>query len=101
MAIISESQSLRRLNVSDRHREWLQRTLPHQVTPSGRFYDSDQVAALHEKIRLITGDPPPEEQRHNVPAVGFSGAVDSGVRPRTKRHAAPLENRLGPSLESR
>lgn len=89
------------MNISDRHREWLQKMLPHQATASGRFYESALVDVLHEKIRPLTGDREEERQAPSEPPrVGFSGATDSGVRPR-RSHGVPLTDRRGPQLEAR
>lgn len=105
-APISESQALRACNLPDtpHWRNWLRSNLAPQEISTGRIYDRSLVDLLAGKIGdFARATNPPEERQATPepPRVGFSGPIDTGIRPRPKRHAMPLENRIGPQLETR
>ena len=68
--IISESESLRRLNLAatPRWREWLRRKLPHTDIGAGKVYDVDAVDALVRKMAGFAKDTEFVEELKNVPA---------------------------------
>ncbi|MDA8976534.1 hypothetical protein N9C66_08075 [Akkermansiaceae bacterium] len=68
--IISESESLRRLNLAatPRWREWLRRKLPNTDVGAGKVYDVDAVDALVRKMAGFAKDTEFVEELKNVPA---------------------------------
>ncbi|MDA7890968.1 hypothetical protein N9B14_00245 [Akkermansiaceae bacterium] len=68
--IISESESLRRLNLAatPRWREWLRRKLPNTDIGNGKVYDVDAVDALVRKMAGFAKDTEFVEELKNVPA---------------------------------
>jgi hypothetical protein len=110
-ALISESETLRVLNLADtpHWRNWVRAKMPILELSTGRFYDRGLVEKLAAQIRPLNGDivlPPehePAPQRAAAPEplrVGFGGAVDSGS-PRRAQRAEALTDRDGPQLETR
>jgi hypothetical protein len=68
--IISESESLRRLNLAatPRWREWLRQKLPNTDIGAGKVYDVDAVDALVRKMAGFAKDTEFVEELKNVPA---------------------------------
>ena len=69
--IISESESLRRLNLAatPSHRKWLRAKLPNKDMTVGKVYDSHAVDALARKMAGFAKDTEfVEEELKNVPA---------------------------------
>ena len=68
--IISESESLRRLNLAatPRWRKWLRAKLPNKDMTVGKVYDSHAVDALARKMAGFAKDTEFVEELKNVPA---------------------------------
>lgn len=107
MSLITESAALRACNLPDtpHWRNWLREKCQPQEISTGRVYDAGLVDHLAAKIRPLAGTPAPEptpqREADTAPRVGFSGPVDSGISPRPQRAERPLENRIGPHLQTR
>jgi hypothetical protein len=87
--VISESESLRRLNLAatPRWRNWLRTKLPNKEIGVGKVYDSGAVDAFSRKAGDFAKDTTPVDELKNLP-VSTSRELDEILK---------LNDRRGPS----